>query len=493
MPAALRPALRRTASRSRSVVLALVVAATATLSVLALPAPAQAATLETYTLTGVTFADGGTASGWVEVGSDRSVRRFEMSVAGGDTATYPPTTYSSDAGATTYVFPNDSSILFFLPQSQRFMRLTTGPGLFDEAGTRSLALNGASSYECYNCSPFRTVSAGTLEGAASPLTPQTLSFGEPPTAVIGATWTPTVTGGGSGNPVVLSLDPSTTDDACRLVDGTVTFQHAGTCVVAADQAGDERHAAALTVIRSVTVPKLEQTLTAVTPAPATATWGQTYDAAVEPGGSSAPVVVSVEPSAPGVCTLDGTVVTVGSPGTCTVRADQDGDADHLPAATLTRTIEVVAGTPPTVRLALTSNRPAGRQGWHRTPVQVVVTCTAGTAPITSCPTGPRVTKEGTTRATVTATSADGTTATATRVVKVDRSKPRLVSVQRRLPENRTTVVRRCRGTDAVSAVGSCKVTWRRPSLRTDRWTFVAEVVDLAGNTSTVRGRLADLS
>ena len=58
----------------------------------------------------------------------------------------------------------------------------------------------------------------------------------------------TATGGDSGNPVTFSVDPATTNGACTLgPDGsTVTFRHAGTCVIDADQAGNDDYTAAAT-------------------------------------------------------------------------------------------------------------------------------------------------------------------------------------------------------------------------------------------------------
>ena len=60
-----------------------------------------------------------------------------------------------------------------------------------------------------------------------------------------ATPTPsTATGGDSGNPVTFSVDPATTNSACTVTGATVTFRHAGTCVIAADQAGNDDYPAA---------------------------------------------------------------------------------------------------------------------------------------------------------------------------------------------------------------------------------------------------------
>jgi hypothetical protein len=60
-----------------------------------------------------------------------------------------------------------------------------------------------------------------------------------PAVVGGPSYTVAATGGDSGNPVTFSLDK--TSSGCALDDTTVTFPAAGTCVIDADQAGDDTH------------------------------------------------------------------------------------------------------------------------------------------------------------------------------------------------------------------------------------------------------------
>ena len=58
----------------------------------------------------------------------------------------------------------------------------------------------------------------------------------------------------SGLPVALSVDASTTNDACTLLDGdTVVYQRAGTCVLDANQAGNAEFAAAPQVQQTIDI------------------------------------------------------------------------------------------------------------------------------------------------------------------------------------------------------------------------------------------------
>lgn len=70
----------------------------------------------------------------------------------------------------------------------------------------------------------------------------------------GQSYTPTATGGGSRNPVLFSADASTTNSACSINNsGVVSFAHAGSCVVDANQAGDSDYTAATEAQQTFTV------------------------------------------------------------------------------------------------------------------------------------------------------------------------------------------------------------------------------------------------
>jgi hypothetical protein len=88
--------------------------------------------------------------------------------------------------------------------------------------------------------------------------PQTITFSPPPptSALFGSTLTLYATGGGSGNPVVFSLDSSSSVGACYLsgTDGQiVTFTGPGSCVIDANQAGNNTYFAAPTVTVTISV------------------------------------------------------------------------------------------------------------------------------------------------------------------------------------------------------------------------------------------------
>ena len=104
--------------------------------------------------------------------------------------------------------------------------------------------------------PFTGVGAGSLQptkGAGQDgfvakivAATQAIAFtSTPPSpAAVGGSYAVAATGGGSGNPVVFSVDAASTPGACSLAGSTVHFDHVGTCVVDANQAGNDDYPAA---------------------------------------------------------------------------------------------------------------------------------------------------------------------------------------------------------------------------------------------------------
>ena len=132
------------------------------------------------------------------------------------------------------------------------------------------------------------------------------------------------TGGGSGNPVVFSVDPSSGPGVCTVSGTTVTYTAAGSCVIDANQAGNGSYAGAPQVQRTITVNGILQSISFTAPASGTA--GGSAALSATGGGSGNPVVFSVDPSSgPGVCTVSGTTVTYTAAGNCVIDANQAGN------------------------------------------------------------------------------------------------------------------------------------------------------------------------
>jgi sugar lactone lactonase YvrE len=116
-----------------------------------------------------------------------------------------------------------------------------------------------------------------------------------------------------------------------------TASSSGTCTVQYDQSGSATYGPAPQVTESVTVGKLNQSITVSTHAPANASTSTSFTvAATAPGGA-------ISYSSSGACTNSGATFTTGSSGgTCTVGYDQFGNASYNPAPQVTESVTVTA-------------------------------------------------------------------------------------------------------------------------------------------------------
>ncbi len=90
--------------------------------------------------------------------------------------------------------------------------------------------------------------AGSVQGS-----PQQITFAPPSAGTVGSSANLSATGGNSNNPVIFSVDPSSTPGACSITANTVTFTGSGSCVIDANQQGDQSYLAAPTVQKTITV------------------------------------------------------------------------------------------------------------------------------------------------------------------------------------------------------------------------------------------------
>ena len=140
-------------------------------------------------------------------------------------------------------------------------------------------------------------------------------------------------GGGSGNPVVLT---SASGGVCTVSGTTVTYTAPGSCVVAANQAGNGRYADAPQVRRTITVRKKPQSISFFAP-PSGALWSSAQLSAT--GGASGNPVVFTS-ATPGVCHVSGSTVTYTETGRCVIDANQAGNDTYAAAPQVQRTVAV---------------------------------------------------------------------------------------------------------------------------------------------------------
>ena len=175
-----------------------------------------------------------------------------------------------------------------------------------------------------------------------PTVPQTITFTStaPVNPAFGSSYSVTATGGGGTKPVTLGIDPATTNSACTIGGSVVTFHHAGSCVVAANQAASVGYTAATTATQTIVVPKAAQAISFSLPSSGSRTTSLTLSSTG--GGSGNPVIFSVDPTTTNsACSITGaTTLHLDHAGACVVDADQAGSSDYAPAAQVQHAIAV---------------------------------------------------------------------------------------------------------------------------------------------------------
>ena len=106
----------------------------------------------------------------------------------------------------------------------------------------------------------------TVSGQGTQTITFTSSATSSQTSVGDNTYTPTATGGGSGEPIVFSIDPGSST-ICSIASGVVDFTAAGTCNIDANQAGDADYLAAPQAVQSISVGEGSPLITIVASGP----------------------------------------------------------------------------------------------------------------------------------------------------------------------------------------------------------------------------------
>jgi parallel beta-helix repeat protein len=168
----------------------------------------------------------------------------------------------------------------------------------------------------------------------------------PTNAVVGGpTYTPTATGGASGNPVTFTIDPTTSTICSIGVANAVSFTAVGTCKVNADQAGNAQYSPAPQVSQSFAVGMGSQVITFTSTAPTTAVVaGPTYTPTATGGASLNPVTFTIDPTTSTVCSIGvANAISFTAVGTCKVNADQLGNTNYNAATQVSQSFAVGKG------------------------------------------------------------------------------------------------------------------------------------------------------
>ena len=185
----------------------------------------------------------------------------------------------------------------------------------------------------YNAAPAVTQSFGVGK------TDQTIAFAPLPAVLV--TQAPITVAATASSALVVTFSTSTPSvcTSSGTNGATITIVGAGTCRVSADQAGNGAFNAAPTVTQTFAVTKIAQTITFAAPA------GQKLGHApiTLTAAASSHLAVTFTTATPTVCQTSGaggSKVALLTAGTCTIRADQPGDATFLAAPTVSRSFAI---------------------------------------------------------------------------------------------------------------------------------------------------------
>lgn len=132
---------------------------------------------------------------------------------------------------------------------------------------------------------------------------------------------------------------STTTAVCTVSTATVTIVAAGTCTIRAAQAGNANYLAAPNVDQTFTVAKASQTITFGALAPLRM---DQVPAALSATASSG-LAVAFTSTTTTICTVSGTAITLKAVGTCTIQANQAGNANYLAAPAVNQSFAISKG------------------------------------------------------------------------------------------------------------------------------------------------------
>ncbi|WP_318556644.1 fibronectin type III domain-containing protein [Geobacter anodireducens] len=225
--------------------------------------------------------------------------------------------------------------------------VTSGPGSLSGTtltitGVGSIAVTASQAGNTnYNAAPDaqRTITVGKAG--------QSIAFGAAPTVVVNGTGTVSATAA-SGLAVSFT---STTPAVCSVTGSTVAGLTAGSCTIAANQAGNASYNPAPQVTQTFAIGKASQSI-AFGAVPSLTVGGTATLSATATSG----LPVAFTSATPTVCSVTGSTVTGKALGTCSITASQPGDANYNAAPQATQGITVVYGTtPPMMALSILSD------------------------------------------------------------------------------------------------------------------------------------------
>ncbi len=181
------------------------------------------------------------------------------------------------------------------------------------------------------------------------LLPQTITFGQLSNVMLGGI--PPVLTAAASSGLVVSYT-SNSPSVCSVNGSVATLIAAGTCSITASQSGNGSYAPATSVTQTFTISTLTIQTIAFGSLSNTAVTG-TAPALIATASSG--LAVSFASNSPSVCTVNGSVITLVAPGTCSITASQSGNSVYAAATPVTHTFVVNSPASQTITFGALSN------------------------------------------------------------------------------------------------------------------------------------------
>jgi hypothetical protein len=190
--------------------------------------------------------------------------------------------------------------------------------------------------------------------------PQSITFtsAAPTAAAVGGATYSVSAAASSGLAVTFTIDAASSS-VCNVTGTTVSFAGTGTCTIDADQSGNTNYLAAPQAQQSFAVGLASQAISFTSSAPSGVIAGDPAYTVTATATSGLAVVFSADSSSAGVCTVSGSSVSFIGTGTCTINADQAGNAAYAAAARVQQSFGVGQPSAPSVQsITFTSTAPS---------------------------------------------------------------------------------------------------------------------------------------
>src|SRR5581483_1335145 len=194
---------------------------------------------------------------------------------------------------------------------------------------------------------------------------QTTNFTGPANANVGIAANLTATAS-SGLAVTFT---SATPAICSVTGNTATGIAVGTCTINANQAGNANYTAAAQVSQSFTVAQGSQSITF--PALASAAYGSQISLGAT---ASSGLAVAYTSATSAICTVSGSVATMVGIGTCTINANQAGNANYTAAAQVSQSLSTTQAAQTITIVSMPANF-----AFRNSPVALLASSTSGLA------------------------------------------------------------------------------------------------------------------